>query len=82
MRPSEARRLARTYDLDALQRAAAALAEERDAAFPILGDDHGARLTHVLLAIRIRAKIDGGADERDAYRAVMADVRTVLTNRA
>ena len=35
------------------------------------GEDHGERLTHCLLAQRIRAMVDEGTPLRDAYREVM-----------
>lgn len=80
MKPAEARRLAVAHTALELGEAAEALGEERDPHFDVAGEDHGERLTHVLLAMRIRARIDGGEDVKDAYRHVMAGVRGVLTN--
>jgi hypothetical protein len=44
------------------------------------GEDEGERLTHVMLAQRVRAAVDAGADAGDAFREVMASVREVLTD--
>jgi hypothetical protein len=80
VKPAEARRLAVERTAVELGEAAEALGEERDPHFEIGGADHGEKLTHVLLAMRIRARIDGGEDVKDAFRHVMAGVRGVLTN--
>jgi hypothetical protein len=80
MKPVEVRRLATDHTLAELREAAEALAEDRDPPFPIEGADSGERLTHVLLAQRVREHLDSGEDLRDAFRAVMASVRAVLTN--
>ncbi|UJR80076.1 DUF6952 family protein [Sandaracinus amylolyticus] len=80
MKPAEARRLAVEHTIVDLGHAAEALAEELDPPFRVEGDDHGEKLTHVLLAQRIRERIDGGEDVKDAFRHVMAGVRGVLTN--
>jgi hypothetical protein len=80
MKPAEARRLAQAHDRADLQRAASALCEDTDAHFEVAGADHGEKLTHVLLAIRIREKVDAGVDLKEAYREVMAGVREVLHN--
>lgn len=80
MRPAEARRLADAHTSDELTRACEALSEERDPPFDIAGADDGEKLTHVLLAQRIRTRVDEGADLKQAYREVMGEVRGVLTN--
>lgn len=81
MKPSEARRLAAERTAADLQEAAEALAEEKDPFFEVHGEDHGERLTHVLLALRIRERMDAHGEElKDAFRHVMAGVRGVLTN--
>lgn len=80
MKPAEARRLASAHTTDELSAASEALSEERAPSIEVGGEDPGEQLTHVLLALRIRAKVDAGEEPRDAYRAVMADVRGVLTN--
>lgn len=80
MKPAEARRLAVERTSIELDEAAAVLSDEKDPHFEIAGEDHGEKLTHVLLALRIRARIDGGEDVKDAFRHVMAGVRGVLAN--
>lgn len=80
MKPAEARRLAVERTMPDLVEAAEALSEEREAFFEILGEDAGEKLTHVLLAQRIRERIDHGEDVKDAFRHVMNGVRGVLSN--
>ena len=81
MKPAEARRLASERTMADLDQACAELAEERPPFFEIAGADAGEQLTHVLLAKRIRERMDAhGEDLKDAYRHVMAGVRDVLTN--
>ena len=80
MKPAECRRLATERSNAELAKAAEALSEERDPGFEVVGDDHGDKLTHVLLAMRIRDRIDAGVDPKDAFREVMSGVREVLSN--
>lgn len=81
MKPAETRRLAETYSLEELAHAASHLGNEQDPEIEILGEDYGEKLTHVLLAMRIRERMELAGDElKEAFRAVMAEVRHVLTN--
>ncbi|MFK7990169.1 MAG: hypothetical protein AB8I08_29385 [Sandaracinaceae bacterium] len=80
MRPAEARRLAKEHDVATLAAAAEALSEETEPSIEVRGEDHGERLTHCLLAQRIRGLVDGGAELKDAFREVMRGVRGVLQN--
>lgn len=80
MKPTECRRLALAHDLPALQQAAEHLSDETEPVIEVEGEDFGNKLTHVLLAQRIRQRIDAGEDAKDAFRAVMAEVRTVVSN--
>ena len=80
MKPAEARRLATEHDSAAIDAAIEALLDERDAAIDVHGEDHGERLTHCLLAKRIRERVDRGEPLKDAFRAVMAEVREVVSN--
>lgn len=81
MKPAEARRLAEVYTLEELAHAAHHLGEEQDPEISIGGADHGEKLTHVLLAMRMRERMELSGDElREAFRAVMAEVRGVLKN--
>jgi hypothetical protein len=80
VKPAEARRLAIEHTLAELREAGEALAGERPTHVEVHGADAGEKLTHVLLAQRIREKMDAGEDPKDAFRAVMAGVRDVLSN--
>lgn len=80
MKPAESRRLALEKSADELSAAIDALSEERDPPFAVAGADHGEMLTNVLLAQRIRERIDRGEDAKDAFRAVMGEVRAVVSN--
>lgn len=80
MKPAESRRLATEHTADELARAVDALSEEREPPFAIHGEDAGDQLTNVLVAQRIRERIDRGEDPKDAFRAVMAEVRAVVSN--
>jgi len=80
MKPAEARRLATEKTASELDLAIEDLSEERDPHFDIAGDDHGEKLTNALLAKRIRERVDRGEDAKEAFRAVMSEVRAVVTN--
>ncbi len=80
MKPAESRRLALEKTAAELAAAIDALSEETDPPFAIAGADHGEMLTNVLLAQRIRERIDRGEDARDAFRTVMGEVRAVVSN--
>jgi hypothetical protein len=80
MKPAEARRLAGEKSAAELDLAIEHLSEERDPHFPIAGEDHGEMLTNCLLAKRIRERVDRGEDAKEAFRAVMGEVRAVVTN--
>lgn len=80
MKPAECRRLANEKSADELARAAELLAEEHAPPFDVLGDEAGDKLTHVLLAQRIQERTQRGEDPKDAFRAVMAEVRAVVSN--
>ena len=80
MRPGESRRLAKEHSLEELKIAASGLTEDREPAFEVRGQGTGEKLTHLLLAVRIRTRIDGGQEEREAFRAVMAEVRSMFQN--
>lgn len=80
MKPAEARRLASEHDAASLEKAIEQLMEERDPAIHVEGEDHGERLTHCLLAKRIRERVDAGEALKDAFRTVMGEVRGVVSN--
>jgi hypothetical protein len=74
------RKLAEAHPVDALEACAEALVEREEDLLGIDGDDPGEKLTHVMLAIRIKKRIVGGEDPKDAFRNEMASVRSVLQN--
>lgn len=80
MKAGVIRKLAREHDLPALEAAAQSLLEGEGAPFEIGGDDDGERLTHVMLAQRIRKRVDAGEDLKAVFREVMGGVRTVMTD--
>jgi hypothetical protein len=80
VKPAESRRLALERSAEELAAAIEHLSEEREPPFSIAGADHGEMLTNVLLAQRIRERIDRGEDAKEAFRAVMAEVRAVVSN--
>lgn len=82
MKAASVRALAAEHDQATLEAAADALAEEQPLSFEVEGDDDGERLTHLMLATRVRERMEGqGEDLKTALRAVMSGVRDVLSNR-
>lgn len=80
MKANVVRKLAETHDAAALGAAAESIAEEGVDTLGVEGDDLGEKLTHLMLALRLRARVDAGEAMKDAFRAEMAGVREVLTN--
>lgn len=80
MKASAVRKLCEQQTSVALGAAAEALAEAGEAPFVVEGEDAGEQLTHVLLAMRVRARMDAGEELKDAFRTEMAAVRDLLTN--
>ena len=80
MKPAEAKRLAKLHSADELQAAAEKLSEETRPVLEVNGDFPGEQLTHVLLAMRIRQRVDEGEELKTAFRSVMGEVRGVLSN--
>ena len=80
MKAGVIRKLAREYSFEKLEEAADKLAEELDPGIEIGGDDDGERLTNCMVAARVRERIDAGEDEKEAFKAVMAQVRETLRN--
>lgn len=80
MKPTAVRKLADAHDVDALEQAAEALVEREEDLLGIDGDDPGEKLTHVMLAIRLKRRIIDGEDPKQAFRNEMASVRAVLAN--
>ena len=81
MKAAIVRKLANERGLAELERAAEHIAEHGELPFPIEGEDVGEALTHVLLASRIRRRMEQDGEELStAFRAEMAAVRDVLKN--
>ena len=80
MKASVIRKLAELHTLDAMETGAEAIAEREEDVLGIDGDDLGEKLTHLMLAMRVRRRVDAGEPLKDAFRAEMAAVRDLLTN--
>lgn len=80
MKAAAVRKLCEAHETAALELASEALAETGEAAIAIEGEDAGEQLTHVLLALRVRKRIDAGEALKDAFRAEMGAVRDLLAN--
>lgn len=79
MKPPAVKKAA-TYSAQQLADAIEAISEREEEILEVDGDDMGERLTHLLLASRIRARVDAGEDAKDAFRAEMAAVRETIRN--
>jgi len=80
MKANVIRKLAQEQSADALEAAVEALVEREEDILSVEGEDSGEKLTHVNLALRCRKRIDQGEDPKEAFRAVMGDVRGLLQN--
>ena len=80
MKASSVKKAAKTYSSEQLDAAIAAVMEEEREILEIEGDDMGERLTHLLLARRIRGRVDAGETLKDAFRAELGAVRETLAN--
>ncbi len=80
MKAPVVRDLAERYDTAALEAFVEAIAEREEDPADVGGDDPGEKLTHVMLALRCRARMEAGESLKDAFRAEMAGVREVLKN--
>ena len=80
MKAAVVKKLAEAHPVDALEACAEALVEREEDLLGIDGDDPGEKLTHVMLAIRIKKRIVNGEDPKEAFRNEMASVRQVLSN--
>lgn len=78
MKAKSIRQVASTYDSGQLAEAVEAIIEREEEILEIPGDDMGERLTHLLVAQRMRARMDAGESLKDAFRAEMAAVRATL----
>ncbi len=74
------RRLALGYPIAELAAAAEAIAEREEDPHWVQGDDVGEKLTHLMLAMRVRERTDAGEDPKEAFRAELSSVRALLAN--
>ena len=81
MKAPEIRRLSVQHDRAALQAAVAAVMAGDPPPFDVEGDrEEGEHLTHLMLALRVLDRVDGGLAHKDAFREVMGAVRGVMTD--
>jgi len=80
VRAAEIRRLAAEETLERLEHAAEGIAEREEDPDWVTGTDLGEKLTHLLLAARIRRRVSAGEDAKEAFRAELASVRDLLAN--
>ena len=80
MKASAIRKIAEKFTLAELANAAEVIAEEERDPLGVEGEDLGEKLTHVMLAMRIREKVEGGQELRVAFREQLGEVRSLLEN--
>lgn len=80
MKASSVRKLATDRTVLELEKAIEAIVEREADEHGIDGEDLGEKLTHCMLAMRIRSRVDAGEDAGAAFRAEMAAVRDILKN--
>ncbi len=80
MKPAEVRRLACDETLERLEAGAEAITEREEDPEWVSGVDVGEKLTHLLLAARVRRRIDAGEETKEAFRAELTAVRDLLAN--
>lgn len=78
MKAAVVRKLAGAHSAAELDAMADRLAEGESV--EVEGEDDGERLTHLMLASRIAARVESGVDAKEAFRGVMSEVRDVLGN--
>jgi hypothetical protein len=74
------RKCATDHDAAAIEAAIEAVTEREELPIEVDGDDLEEKLTHLLLAARIHARVADGEDFKTAFRVVLGEVRDVLTN--
>lgn len=80
MKAAVVRRLAEKCTPSELEACAESLLEREVDLLDVEGEDPGEKLTHVMLALRVRERVEKGEPLKDAFRAEMACVRGVLAN--
>jgi len=74
------RKLAGDHTAAELEAGAEAIAEREEDELGVDGDDLGEKLTHLMLALRVRQRVDAGEELKAAWRDEMRSVRALLTN--
>jgi hypothetical protein len=74
------RKLAQERTKAELEQGILAIVERDTDELGVEGDDLGEKLTHLMLAARIRQRMEDGEELQAAFRAEMAKVRTTLAN--
>ena len=80
MKAPAVKKAAAAYTSDQIAAGIEAIIEREEDLLEVEGDDIGERLTHLLLAARIRSRMDAGEELKDAFRAEMNAVRDTITN--
>ncbi len=80
MKASVVRKLARAHAIGKLEEGVEAITEHEEDLPWVAGEDLGEKLTHLMLAIRIRTRMDDGMPLGEAFRSEMSSVRELLTN--
>lgn len=80
MKASAVRQAATDYTVAQLSEAIEAITDREEEILDVDGEDIGERLTHLMLARRIRERVELGQDMKEAFRAEMGKVRATLQN--
>ena len=80
MKAAVVRKLAGDHTAAELEAGAEAIAEREEDELGVEGDDLGEKLTHLMLALRVRQRVDAGEELKAAWRDEMRSVRALLTN--
>jgi hypothetical protein len=81
LKAATVRKLAQSWSVAELDAAAEKIVEHEQDVPEIDGDDLGEKLTHIMLARRVRDRVDQGQPFKEAFRETLSGVRGVLTNR-
>lgn len=80
MKASSCRKVAETYTATQIAEAIEAITEREEEVLEVPGEDMGERLTHLLVAQRIRAQVDAGVPLKEAFRQELGKVRDTVSN--
>lgn len=80
MKPSAVKAVAQDYTVEQIDAAIEGVTEREELSLPVEGDDLGEKLTHLLLGRRLALRVAAGEPFKDAFRALMGEVRGTLAN--